>query len=212
MSQESFADSLLEQTGLNELSVKTNPTPYRSGYPVDAIPINKSISIQEQNKLTTQYRSLIGSLLWLSQGTRPDLATITNVLAKYQSNPTQQHIDSAKYVIKYIKGTKDMGITFDTIADINLTSFIHFPIKSNKITGICDANWGPQDQSVPNPSRPKHDLDLFKTRSISGHLITLHGPLHWVSKRQKVTARSSCEAARLSYIMIIWRAFNGLRV
>ena len=37
-------------------------------------------------------------------------------------------------------------------------------------------------------------MPLFKTRSISGFIILYNGPLHWVSRRQKVTARSSAEA------------------
>ena len=47
---------------------------------------------------------------------------------------------------------------------------------------------------MPKPGRTYQDLDLFKSRSISGHIIVLHGPLHWSSKRQKITARSSAEA------------------
>jgi len=32
------------------------------------------------------------------------------------------------------------------------------------------------------------------SRSISGHVITLLDPVHWSSKRQTITARSSCKA------------------
>ena len=59
---------------------------------------------------------------------------------------------------------------------------------------LTDANWGPQDASVPDPSKTYEDLDLFKSRSLSGFIIWLGGPLHWVSKRQSATARSSAEA------------------
>jgi hypothetical protein len=58
---------------------------------------------------------------------------------------------------------------------------------------MCDANWGPQDQSVPPPNT-NQKVDLFKSRSVSGFLIWLGGPLHWVSKRQTITARSSAES------------------
>ena len=195
MSQEAFSESLVNQNGLSNISTKINMTPYKSGFPVDAIPhTNQHINKNKQQEIETQYRSMVGSLLWLSQGTRPDLATITNMLAKYQSYPTPKHIESAKYAIKYVKGTKSLGITFDTETDLNISSFVHFPIKTPQLTGIADANWGPQDQSVPRPNDKPQKLDLFKSRSLSGHLITLHGPIHWSSKRQKITARSSCEA------------------
>jgi len=148
----------------------------------------------EKEKLEHELRSYVGSFLWLSQGTRPDIATITNILSKHQHNATPAHISAAKYVIKYLKGTKQFGITFNSNTDISISSFVHFPINSKEITGITDANWGPQDQSKPIPGKIYPKLDIFKSRSISGHLITFHGPLHWSSKRQKVTARSSAEA------------------
>ena len=60
---------------------------------------------------------------------------------------------------------------------------------------MCDANWGPQDQSSKrNSSTTPSELETFKSRSISGYLLFLLGPLHWCSKRQKITAHSSCES------------------
>jgi len=88
MSQETFSDSLINQCGLSDISMKINMTPYRSGFPVDSVRLTINISKQKQQELETQYRSMMRSLLWLYQGTCPDLATITNVLAKYQSYPT----------------------------------------------------------------------------------------------------------------------------
>jgi len=194
ISQEAFADTIIEQAGLTHLSVTAHKTPYRSGYPVDSIKEDTNLTESQKMAIQAQYRSLVGSLLWISQGTRPDLATITNMLAKHQNNPTDKHIASAKYAIKYLKGTKSRGITFDSETNDKLTSYVHFPISSSKLTGISDANWGPQDQSKPKENRKQPELELFKTRSISGHVITLHGPVHWSSKRQRITARSSCEA------------------
>ena len=83
---------------------------------------------------------------------------------------------------------------FDSRKDQTISSFVHFPLDTTKLTGLCDSNWGPQDQSRPKPNQKYTDLDLFRTRSLSGHFIILHGPLHWISKRQKTTARSSTEA------------------
>jgi len=193
MSQESFADQLIKQAGLDNIATKTATTPYRSGCPVDSLPKTK-LQPQLRHKLENELRSYVGSLLWLSQATRPDLSTVTNILAKYQNHPTQQIIDAAKYVIRYLKGTKSKGITFDSKSNQQLISHTHFPIQTSKLTATADANWGPQDQSIPDPKSPPQELDLFKTRSLSGHLITFMGPVQWSSKRQKITARSSGEA------------------
>ena len=54
-----------------------------------------------------------------------------------------------------------------------------------------DANWLPQDHSKPKLDDP--DIALFKSRSLSGFLVWFGRPLHWQSKRQSLTARSSCE-------------------
>ena len=52
---------------------------------------------------------------------------------------------------------------------------------------------GPQDQSKPSPTN-NQPLDLFQSRSVSGFLLWLNGPLHWLSKRRTITARSSAKA------------------
>ena len=148
----------------------------------------------ERDKLKQQLQSYVGSLLWLSQATRPDLSVITSILAKHQNNPSPGHIAAAKYVIKYLKSTKSMGIAFHSDGKLNIQSFIHFSIPKTRIFAMTDANWGSQDQSVPNPQEPPTEIDLYKTRSISGYLINLMGPLHWSANRQHITARSTAEA------------------
>ena len=138
-------------------------------------------------------QSLVGSLLWLSNATRPDLSTITSILSKYTSNPTPAHIRAAKHAIRYVKGTKTRGIMFSSLTNASLSAYLHFPVDPASLLPVCDANWGGQDQSIPNPAHPV-ELPLFKSRSISGFIILHNGPIHWISRRQKITARSSAEA------------------
>ena len=75
-----------------------------------------------------------------------------------------------------------------------MESFVQFLIDPNILTALSDANWGPQDQSVPKDTDPPVELNLFKSRSIAGHVIWLAGPLDWQFKRQSYTARSSAQA------------------
>jgi len=102
MSQEAFADNLIQQARLSDISSTSNLTPFRSGNPVDSIEETN----QHDPNLEHETRSYVGSLLWLSIGTRPDLFTITNILAKHQNHPSKKHIAAVKYAIKYFKGTK----------------------------------------------------------------------------------------------------------
>jgi len=152
---------LIEQTGLNKLSTKSNLTPYRSGCPVvDSISNTHKLLPAEHRMTQQKYRSIVGSLIWLS-----------------------------------LKSLEDLGILFNSEENMNITSFfIHFPVVIKSLQVTADANWGPQDQSLIQPNTSPPEFDLFKTRSLSGNLITPHGPIHWNSKRQKITSRSSCEA------------------
>ena len=121
------------------------------------------------------------------------ISTITNMCAKYiMICPSKGHTNQVKCIIWYLKGTKSKGISFSSKTNPQLLAFIKFPIR-NQIVSLCDANWGPQDQSVP-PLGTNKQVELFKNRSVSGFLVWLGGPIHWVSKRQSFTARSSTES------------------
>ena len=194
MNQDAFIENLLIQLNLHHDNINTPKTPYRSGYPVDSIPTTND-SPATKEKMIKKMQFLIGSLNWVAISTRPDIATIVALLSKYTHNPSQGHIVAAIRVVKYLKGTKNLSITFTSTANNTISSFVNFPIDNNTITALTDANWGPQDQSCPvQPTKTNHKLDLFKTRSMSGYIIWLNGPVHWVSRRQTYTARSSAEA------------------
>ena len=191
MNQEPFIDTVLVKVGLDGPECGTSPTPYRSGYPIDKIP-KKDYDAATQARITFKMQSFTGCLQWLSTSTRPDIATATNILSRYNHCATTGHLDAAKRIIRYLKGTKHLGIAFHSRRNTKLQSFIKFPLDPQHITPFTDANWGPQDQSKPKP----HDkpVDLFKTRSLSGFIIWRHGPIHWVSKGQTITDRSTAEA------------------
>ena len=194
LSQQAFIENLLHTHDMHTDDVNTVQSPYRSGLPIDSIPI-EAYDDETQRKYTKTLQSIVGSLTWLSMSTRPDISTITNILAKYVKSPSKGHIDAAKRILRYLKGTANKGITFTSHKQSHIESFIKFPIPdSPSVIALTDANWGPQDQSRPTSTRTYPDLQLFKTRSISGFIIWGHGPIHWVSKRQTLTARSSAEA------------------
>jgi hypothetical protein len=193
MSQENDALELIIKAHLDHPSTASKDTPYRSGHPVDSVP-DVDMPINERAILNKILQEYVGSLNWLSCQTRPDLATITNIISQFNNKCSPGHIDAAKYAIRYLKGTANLGIQFSSRSNAEIESFVQFPLDPTKIVPLTDANWGSQDQSVPHPDDPPILLDLFKTRSIAGFVIWLGGPLTWCSKRQTYTARSSCEA------------------
>jgi hypothetical protein len=58
----------------------------------------------------------------------------------------------------------------------NWSRFLHFPVPS-QLVSMSDANWGPQDASLPTSPV---ELPLFTSRLMSAFYIDLFGPLHWV--------------------------------
>ena len=189
LTQQSFTENLLELLNYSSDTISTFTTPYRPGLSIDSIPTIDMTS-SDRDKLRLQYQSLVGSLNWLAHTTRPDISTVVSLLAQHQSNPSPGHLDAAHYVVKYLSHTKQLGISFHSSRHVQLESFLHFPLPS-KLLSMSDANWGPQDASV---SKTTMELPLFTSRSMSAFFIDLFGPLHWLSKRQQVTACSSAEA------------------
>ena len=189
LTQQSFTENLLDSLGYSSTTTSTYTSPYRSGLSIDTIP-TQNMSPSDRDKLRLQYQSLVGSLNWLSHTTHPDLSTVVSLLAQHQSNPSPGHLDAASYVVKYLSHTRTLGIYFSSSRCTQLESFLHFPI-SPPLLSMSDANWGPQDASR---SFTPMELPLFASRSMSAYYIDLLGPLHWMSKRQTVTAGSSAEA------------------
>ena len=56
----------------------------KSQYPKEGLP-------EALQMLQMPYRELIGTLLWIANGTRPDIAYAVTTLAKYTSNPGEIH-------------------------------------------------------------------------------------------------------------------------
>ena len=193
LSQSAYIDELCKLANLTGDAINTPSSPYRNGYPIDSIP-NIEYDELTQQRYTLQLQTLVGSLNWLSISTRPDISTATSLLAKYCKNPSKGHIDAALRLVRYLKGTRNLKIKFSSKGNNSLESFIQFPLPTSQLSGLCDANWGPQDQSKPPTDRPPPELEQFKTRSMSGFITWINGPVMWMSKRQTFTARSSAEA------------------
>ena len=102
-------------------------------------------------------------------------------LSQYLSKPQNVHLNLAKFVLKYIKGTLNYKLTFRKSA------------KGLSLTAYRDSDWGSSDDR----------------RSISGYCFFLHndGPLiSWWSKKQGIVALSSCEAEYIALAMTVQEA------
>ena len=62
---------------------------------------------------TTQYRSLIALANFISCWTRPDITFIVNKLCKFMSNPGPVHWQALKHLLRYLKGTAHVGLSYN---------------------------------------------------------------------------------------------------
>ena len=194
LSQQLPSLEFIDRVGLSNISATSNATPYYAGFPVDKIKGDITLPAHVKQKVEDDWRSYVGSLNWLSISTRPYLSTITNILSKYPHKATPSHIAATKYTTKYLKGSTNFSIMFSSEHQINLEAFIKFPTNPRVLVSFSDTNRGSQDASVPKSHTNPSSLPLFKTRSISGYLIWLGGPIYWQSKRHTITAHSTTEA------------------
>ncbi|XP_031099802.1 uncharacterized protein LOC116004000 [Ipomoea triloba] len=106
VSQSKYARNLVKRFRMNESKVVRTP-----------VPTTERISKDSEGKKVEQtlYRSMIGGLLYLT-ASRPDLSFGVGICARYQANPMETHLKAVKRIIKYVKGTIDLGIwySFDT--------------------------------------------------------------------------------------------------
>ncbi|RVW20261.1 Retrovirus-related Pol polyprotein from transposon RE2 [Vitis vinifera] len=65
----------------------------------------------------TLYKQLIGSLMYIT-ATRPDLMYVVCLLSKYMANPTDLHMQAANRVLRYLKGTVELGVFYKRGEDV----------------------------------------------------------------------------------------------
>jgi hypothetical protein len=97
----------------------------------------------------------------------------------------------------------ELGLQFTSSPNASLESYIHFPLSNdskcssyNNLNNlnICDANWGPQDASIPSSTNTRL-VSINESRSICGHIFFLGGcPILWKTHKEARISRSSCEA------------------
>jgi len=137
------------------------------------------------------YRSIVGSCLWLSLCTRPDISYAISVLARHANAPGKVHADQLLRVVKYLYATKDLGLTY------------HRPrfAEEKGLIYAYQSAMHPSELSATDPSDLLHvycDADFagnYDLKSTSGYFVSLHGaPIVWSSKLQSITAQSTAES------------------
>lgn len=65
------------------------------------------------------YREAVGSLMYLSVATRPDISFILGCVSRYLEKPKKIHVNAVKRIFKYLSGTAEHGIFFKSNNNLN---------------------------------------------------------------------------------------------
>ena len=85
---------------------------------------------EKTEKLQVPYKEAIGCLMLISLLTRPDITYAVNHAAKFCEKPRQIHWTAVKRILRYLKGTPDLGLLY--------TRHNSTP----QLKGFCDADYG----------------------------------------------------------------------
>jgi len=84
------------------------------------------------------YRSIVGSLGYVVQGTRPDLAYAVVALSRYSSKPYTTYMTAAKRVLRYLKKTADVNLVFPGPGRASDSGNVS---NSTVLVGYTDSDW-----------------------------------------------------------------------
>lgn len=115
---------------------------------------------------STFYKKIVGSLMYLT-ATRPDVMFVVSFISRFMDCPTELHLQSAKRILRYLKGTIDFGVFYKKGGNEELIAY-------------TDSDYAG---------------DLDDRKSTSGYVFMLSsGAVSWSSKKQLVVFLSTTEA------------------
>jgi hypothetical protein len=139
----------------------------RSPTAVDALSNCVETSTSKLPPGLVPYQNLIGSLLYASVSTRPDITMALSHVSRYMSDPSQSHKEQAKRVLRHLRGTADSVLMYGGA-------------PSSKVVG-----WSNSDNAS----------DIGERRSRTGYVFMLNGvAVSWKSHRQQTVALLTAEA------------------
>jgi hypothetical protein len=157
MCQHRYAKEILERFGMENSNAVCSPM-------VTGTKLSKH---DQGNKVDpTQFKQIIGSLMYLT-ATRPDLMFAVNMVARFMEQPVETHMIAAKRILRYLKGTLDLGILYKRGESKNLIAY-------------SDSDYGG---------------DIDDRKSTYGYVFMLgSGAVAWSSRKQPIVTLSTTEA------------------
>src|SRR6266576_1199903 len=160
LSQSVFLESILSRFRMTDCHPCKTPLEVGLDY--------EKLNVDDFN-CTKPCRSAIGCLMYAMLCTRPDLCATISILSRFQSKNNEELWNHIKCVLRYIKGTINLKLTYR-----------RNPFKLF-LSGFVDADWG--SVTTDRQSTSGYIFRLFDTCTIT-----------WSSTKQKCVAISSTES------------------
>ncbi|CAI7834692.1 unnamed protein product [Closterium sp. NIES-54] len=148
--QEKFIKELGEKYGIeNERKVAT---PLPAEFKLVKAAEDEGVEAKEQQ----QFQSLVGSLLYAAVHTRPDISFSVGQLARVVQNPSEEQVDAAERVVKYLNSHPSIGVQYSASAQVKQKGVEVLKEKGELLgegklflTCFTDATWASEkDDSV----------------------------------------------------------------
>jgi hypothetical protein len=162
LSQEHYVWSVLKDYNALDVLPRSRSLNCETDFYSESVLDLSNCVVNEQN-----YQKVIGSVLYLSTRTRPDIAFAVSTLSTFSSCPNSTVCLALQDLLGYLKATANTMLKYQFNSEENIVAY-------------SDADWAGN----------RNDR-----KSVSGSLILVnHGAVAWKSKKQKSVAQSSTEA------------------
>jgi hypothetical protein len=104
LSQEAFIEEIVERFQMTDSHPTLIPI-----YPNTRLTKEDSVLEADKHRL---YQLIIGSCMYLVTYSRPDLAYPVSYLSQFLAAPSNSHLMAAKRLLRYIKRSKDLKLSF----------------------------------------------------------------------------------------------------
>ena len=144
ISQTALIDHIVQQFGQSDadpISTPMDPSVVKSL--VRPLPSDPPLSDEDAHILARlPYRSLIGSLMYLAVGTRPDISFAVARLCQFLNCYRRTHWSAAIRVVRYLKGTRLLTLTLGGDPELDLvgfsdSSYADCPVTTRSTMGYC---------------------------------------------------------------------------
>ena len=130
------------------------------------------------------FNGLLGSLLYATCMTRPDVAYYVASLCQFMQASSIDAYEAALSIASYLYSTKDLGITFR--AGPQTCNIEAVDVSRNRLIVFSDASFG-------------REVNPFA----GGFVQWLSGPISWIARKPKFVPQSSCESEVFGAVMLL---------